>query len=225
MNSLERARCFLAQKASRLALSAVPLAALALAAVPASAGVILSTGNDCSVIAGTGSCSTFQVAAGGGNSNMNWIAMTGSGLSSFNSGSGNYQLDFLASDSGSGHIPAGGIPIAWDFQFTAAVDHMAHWTLQFTLDFQDGNHNTETEHGSGTTGGPPITGLDVQTLAAGHNIVGWSIELDTTSNNSFGATIPTGSTVDYNTTAPEPSSLLLMSAGGALLLLRRKKKA
>src|SRR5580704_17780256 len=127
MNSLERAKRFLAEKASRLAIAVVPLAAVAVSAVPAKAGVILQAGGpDCFVTTGTGNCNTVDF---GGSSNiLEGLALVSSGgasSSSFvNSTVGN-EIVFSASDG----VSSGGslttptvVPVSWDFDLISAND-------------------------------------------------------------------------------------------------------
>jgi len=222
MNSLDRAKHFLAQKASRLALTVVPLAALAIASPPARANVVLSSGDNC-VVNGSGSCATSQQSATGGNPGINWIGMTGSGAPSLVSGSG-YFLGFSASGSASGSLAAGTIPVSWDFNINAATDPTVNWRVFYELLLPSGGFANFTTSGSAATG-KTVEG-DGSIRFPGGTVDSYIIQLTATSADPFTITIPGSATLDLNPSpVPEPSSLLMISAAGAWMILRRKKRA
>jgi len=221
LNSLSRAKQFLAKKASKLALSVVPLAALAL--VPnARAGAVYAGGTletgACSVSpSGAGSCSTTQASATGGNTNLNWIQMYGSG-----SVSGGGSLYFFASGSGFGSISAGVVPVSWDFKIQN-VQSSVDWSLRFDIFLTNSGSGSFSQSGSMSSDGS-VTGSSQFNVPSG-SVSGWDIRLNTSSQSgSYSVTIPSGSTLDLNSPAPEPSTILLTSLGGAALLLRRRKR-
>src|SRR5579863_3860828 len=119
MNSLERAKSFLARKASRLALAVVPLAAVAISSSPARAGTIvhLNSGS-CNVVSGGGTCGTSLLTPGGNSQINDFVSMFSSGsLSSVVSGSGSV-LDVSATgaaNSGAFSSTPTTVPVAWDF--------------------------------------------------------------------------------------------------------------
>src|SRR5262249_39091216 len=114
LTSLEKAKQFLAQKASRLALTAVPLAALALTP-PAKANVIFDSGGGsgggCFVstpVGGSGGCGTFEQNPTGGNSQANWIALAGFGIAP---SGGVIRIGVSGGSTNSGSI-SGSIPVS-----------------------------------------------------------------------------------------------------------------
>lgn len=233
MNSLERARQFLAQKASRLALAIVPLAALAISTPSAKARPITTSGSfasnpgDC-FVTGTGaagSCGTSIAGAVGGNTNLNWIAMFGSGNAV---GSGD-TLDFSADAPGSGTLPAGSVPVAWDFTVNqlTSQDPTVDWNVAFRIVMSTtGSPYSFTQSGSASTGSV-VSGTGSIIIPSGGSLVSFIMDLNTSASGGgfpYGINIPGGATLDLNP-APEPASLLLIAPGlGALLFLRRKKR-
>ena len=232
MDSLQRAKKFLARKASKLALTVVPLAALAISVPHARAsGVTLSFGSNCAFSGGfssSGSCATTQQGTAGGDSNMNWIALNGSGHSDFSGGS----IKFLANGSGSGVLASGSVPVSWDFSITSGtVDPTVNWTVLFELIFSGGG--TSSFHTSGSasvTTTPTVIQSGGAISTSGGTVTGYELQL--TASDSVGAggytlVIPGSATLDLNpevAAVPEPSSLLVIGAAGALMILRRRKK-
>jgi hypothetical protein len=234
MNSLERAKRFLARKASRLALAVVPLAAVAISSSPAKANAVL-TSDDCSVTVGSGSCGIELSGTPGGNNHLNSAFLSTSGSTVLSVGG---VVDF------SGGSPSGGasgsyngkVPVAWDFDIvtTTATNRVVAYTITFTLNGSGGAVVASfTTSGSATSssGGTAVSGTaNIPTPGASTPIFGYTITLDTDNGNgkAYGIEIPADSTLDLNplTSTPEPSTLLLTIPGvGALLLLRRKKRS
>jgi hypothetical protein len=233
MNLLQRAKRFLANKTSRLAFAAMPLAVLAISTVPLHAGSIggeLSTGPNCTVTpSGAGSCSSFLQSLQGGDPFLNWVAMSGSTNGSFLGGG----AIFTVSGSAEGILPAGSIPVSWDFstqsisigdigvQRNINVD----WTVTFTLDTSNGD---PTFSMSGVTPvGTEVTGSGILTNPGIGNLTGYSISLLTNAGFDYSVDIPAGTSLDLNTlnATPEPGTFaLFLSGAGALLFLRRKKR-
>lgn len=232
MTSLERAKHFLAKKASRLALAVVPIAAVAISTSSAKAGAVLPSNDGCFVVGSStsGSCSSFQQGAVGGNSQMNWIAMAGSGIMDGSSGG---SMTFVVSGSAAtGSITSGSIPVAWDFSLTDVdgVNPSVTWTVTFTALILTPTFETETFtlNGTAPTGGAPITGSG-SFMVPGGTVDGYVIELQTSSSGEFGVSIPGESTLDFNvgstaSSVPEPATLLLAPSAGVLLFLRRKRR-
>jgi hypothetical protein len=236
MSSLQRAQQFLARKASRLALAIVPLAALTISAPPAKAGAILAPGT--CVVSGasgvSGSCSSSQISSIGGNNQLNWIALAGSGSVSSEFGG---TATFTASGSAnSGSISAGSVPVSWNFTLTDAENgSFVDWTVMYTLDvlpsggsLQEYTYTNNNFSDTGTTP-TPVTGSASLAIPTGGDVEGWEIELETFSNGTtYSVNVPAGSTLDLNpqaSGAPEPATLFLIPAAGALLFLRRKKRS
>jgi hypothetical protein len=238
MTLLERAKRFLAQKASRLAVVVVPLAAVALSSSPAKAGSItLTSGSGCVL-----DVCTVSTGTGGGYSGMNSIDLSTSGsVTAFHIG--DYQLDFSANGGvtgGSGSIsPGTEIPVSWDFVLlNPQLDPTVTWNITFSLN--DGSGRSETQYSYSASGsnattltGTTVSGTGDITIPAsgGGDITGWSITLDTSATGSYRVDIPGDLTLVLNSpgssgAVPEPSSMLLTVPGmGALLLLRRKKRS
>jgi hypothetical protein len=72
-----------------------------------------------------------------------------------------------------------------------------------------------------------VKGSGAITIPTGEDVVGYSIDLDTNADFSYGINIPGNASIDLNpqlTSVPEPSTLLLVPGAAALLFLRRKKR-
>jgi hypothetical protein len=219
VSSLERAKLFLAQKATRLALGVVPLAALAVSAVPAQASTIFQSGEAC--FAGTGTCSVSQTSAVGGNPQANWVALTGSGTST--SSSGSQILDFYAIGTDTGTL-TGSVPVYWNFTLNPSSGSTVSWTVDETIYYGSSGAADFSANGNSSTPGQ-VTGTGSITIPGTIGVTGYRIELDTDGSIPYTVNIPAGS-LDLNPGGvPEPATLFLVPGAGALLLLRRKKKA
>lgn len=235
MNSLERAKRFLAQKASRLALTMLPLAALALSTSPAKASATLASGV-CAVTDGLGTC-TDTTATGGGNTGLNTIEVSTiePAFSNINT------LDFLSLGAASGSA-SGEVPVSWDFVLlNAPADPTVSWNITFTLRNGTGGSAqlyqfTQTGSGSTSALGTVVSGSGFISIPSGggNDLTAWAINLN--SNSPFGFDTDTNYSIDIpadatlvlnspaNSSVPEPSTLLLMLPGAALLLRRKKRQ-
>ncbi len=236
MDLLNQAKQFIARKASKLAMVAVPLAVLAMAvpAKAASIGAVLDpNGTDtCTEFGSAGSCTVVVAGATGGDSALNWLQMFGQATASNGSGSGSFNLSISTQSGGvssnGGILPMGLIPVSWNF--TTSGSSAINWDVNEGLSV-GGTFYSFFASGS-TTPGVMVTGNGVIMVSSGGAVTAssggsvYNIELDFTSDSAFSVTIPEGSTADLNNvTAPEPASVLMMMAGGgALLLLRRRKR-
>jgi len=236
MNSLDRARKFIGNKAAKLALGIVPLAALTTITPPAAhAGSInFSTSSGCSVQEGTGNTCGLTSIPVGGDPNANWIQLYTSGsISSVTliEGQGPDPIVKLEGyGSASGTASGDTIPIAWDFtttQTSGSSGGTMNWSVDFSVSGSGlGSNASFTTSGSGVSFGE-ITGSNSIFLAAGGTLSSWSMTVDVTSpSDNFTLNVPGAKTLDLNSTAstPEPASLLLAGAGGAFLLFLRKRK-
>src|ERR1700733_472445 len=203
MNSLERAKHFLAQKASRLALAVVPLAAVAISSTPAKAAAMLTSFN-CDVTTGSGSCGIELSDVSGGNIHLNSAYLSTSG-SVILSSSGSLDL-IRGSESGSvnGGTLTGTVPVSWDFALITkpvTPDPTVDWTITFTLYESGGGTVVFSRSGSKATStgsGSVVSGTGNIPGPAGAKIVGYTIALDTNSvnGNDYEINIPVGSTLD-----------------------------
>ncbi|MBV8729482.1 MAG: PEP-CTERM sorting domain-containing protein [Acidobacteriia bacterium] len=230
MDLLTRAKAFLKGKASKIALTVVPLAALTVAAPPSKAaivsGVTFEPGG-CMVNPGTfATCSEFQTSPTGGDPGANWISVASGTITS--------QLGMVgvtASGNASGSIATPtNIPVSWDFKTTTSSSSgSGNYDVLFTI------FNSANQPFLFTQSGSFNFGTNVETKGSGvisgvsGSIAHYLINLQASVPvGSFMLQIPGGSTLDLNPSptvpTPEPSTLLLTGAGIAALLLRRKKK-
>ena len=220
MTSLERAKRFIGEKATRLAVAAVPLAALALSVVPANASVIFSTG---ACFATSGSCNIFQESATGGDTEANWVSMTGSGTSN---GGGNLQFG-ISGQAASGTAVGGTMPVLWDFDITpvGGDSPSIQWSVNFEVSVISGSNLLMPSFTQqGVSSAHEITGYGTLALPVG-TVISYTLNLSTDSASAYSVTVPTGS-LDLNAGAtPEPSTLLLVPMAGAFFFWRRKKRA
>jgi len=237
MNSLDRAKRFLAAKTAKLAMVAVPLAI----AVPAAFGQIsFSTAGGCTVTTGFGTCGVEQSSSTGGNPLANWVDIFTNGAISPSNGS----ISFLTSGSATGTLTAGeSFPVAWDFnllsqprQLTpdqnttlAPFDVSLEWFLNttdhgsFTLTEDLGNLSTGAYSGAANFTLPSfVSGGGTANLS--------SYEILMSLTNDFSGIsvgVPANGSIDLNNVAgtPEPTSFLLAGAGllGLLHRFRRRK--
>jgi len=251
MNSLDRARRFLANKATKLALTAVPLAALTtIVAPPARAGAIDTFGatasatfsvGTCGVVPtfGSGSCSGGQTAAAGGDPNANWIDFSSTTTLFPNTGG---TLKVAITGTGTGSVAANAvIPVSWDFIVSSnntespstsdginalSENDTANATVTFNI-MDGGSTDTFTKSIDNILYGTEVPGSGSITVSGG-SVTGYSISLEVDGiNQNFDVTIPGGKTLSLNPAgAPEPASGLLGGLGllGAFLLKRRRKQ-
>jgi len=215
---LNQARGFIARKASKLAMAAIPLAALAIA-VPAKATTVTLDGNgtDNCYASQSGIC-TLATNSTGGNTFMNQLVLTGATTSS-SGGETNYaNLSNSGSGTAMGTLPVGIVPVSWDFTISDNLGPVG-WSVQFFLDFSGGYYQFFT---SGTTSGGEVTGSGSISIFAVQAITGYGIGVFASGGSAFNLAAPL--TINSQTSAPEPGSLLLMGAGGAALLVLRRKK-
>ena len=234
MNSLERAKQFIAAKALKLAVVAVPLAAVVMSVPLASAqptGFQLDPSGSCIISTGVGSCGITEVSSTGGDPNGNWIA----GYTGRNAGtSGGNSVSIFFDGSAFGSVFAGEqIPISWDFFINSlnSGSGTANWSLAYSITGV-GSGGTFSAGQSGSTAyGTEVTGSDVITMENNANLSSYRIILSVTGEDSnFDVSIPILQTLDFNpegqvAATPEPVSSVL--AGGGLLtglFLRRRKK-
>jgi hypothetical protein len=228
MDSLERAKRFLAGKASRLAIAAVPLAALAVS-VPAKAGAILDTTQCYATGLSGGYCTIIQAGPTGGNVQANWLQLYGQGAA-YNA-SGSFALDFQPASGGfaSGSFTASSIPVSWDFDVFSSGSQV-NWNVYYEFDENDYSNIYSVSQSGSTTGsnsGTEVTGSASLAVPSGGSVNGYDIDVSFNSLSPFSVTIPSGSTADFNpaSSVPEPATLLMTAAGGVMLLLGRKKRA
>jgi hypothetical protein len=228
LHLLERARHFVAAKATTVALTVVLLAALTAIAVPAKAIGINSVTFDtssCFLTQGGGSCGDSIVSSTGGNPVGNWLDMyTTSTLTESSVGASVIQVDGTATGS---FTTTQVLPVAWNFTVNSAVNGVTSvlWSLDFQVTTSNG---VASVNPSGTaTIGVPVTGNTTLTVAPG-TIMSYSIDLSVTGppSDDFTVTVPGGSTLDINPVSPtpEPASFLLAGLGSMLLFLRGKLK-
>ena len=217
MDLLSQAKEFLARKASKLAMAAVPLAVLAIAPSAKASSVILDpNGNNFCYPNSSGSC-VLSTNGTGGNAFMNQLILTGAtvavdGFANLsNSGSGT---------TNGGVIPAGSVPVSWVFQ-VGGNSGLVGWSVQFEL---FGVANDYAFSRSGSTSGGTVTGSGSIVIGSSDTINAYDIEVDTNGSGNYSLSAPL-TLNSSSSSAPEPGSLLLMGAGGgALLLLKKRKK-
>jgi hypothetical protein len=231
LNLLERAKGYIASKASKIAMVAVPLAALAINTVPAQAGGVSGVSfnsSSCAVFAGLGSCSSDQVSPSGGNPSANWLELfTANPVIS----SGGVQL-FVSGGATGSFSSAQTVPISWDFFVSGPNGGTVNWDLLFQINTTASGSSTFSIDPSGTAAITSGSGTEVQgsssLLVPASNVTGYELFLTVNDPNfdPFSVMVPGGGTIDLNgqLAAPEPSSLLLALPGLAAFLLRRRKK-
>jgi hypothetical protein len=223
---LSQAKEFIARKASKLAMVALPLAVLAVT-VPARAGAILNpNGTDTclSEPASGGSC-TIVATATGANSNLNQIQMSGF-VTAFGV-NGDFVANILNSGSGTadgGSLAAGSVPVNWLFNIGSNTGTV-NWDVGFALFL--GNQTVDLFSMSGSSSGGQVAGSGMINVPIAAAVDGYSISLDTSSLSGYTLNVPADATLvinSSNTSTPEPASLLLMAAGGGAMLLLKKRK-
>lgn len=237
MNSLERAKKFLASKAAKIALTAVPLAVAVPAALGQGPSLILNYSSGCSVNVGSGSCSLSGSQSSGGNPNVNYLSMASSGSLYPASGS----LSLSSNEGASGTVTNGEIiPIAWDFSVYEDVEQglatttsggTVNGNLSVTLNGTGFSGSYSQNFGGPITVGSTVSGSGNLVISGSGSVTTWRISLDFTpgSTSSYNVDIPGGSTIDVNplsSATPEPATFVLTGAGllGLLQGWRKRKK-
>jgi hypothetical protein len=234
LNLLERAKGYVAAKASKIALTVVPLAALAAITVPAHAtavsGVTLIP-TSCVVSIGSGSCTDDQASTIGGNTHANWLELFTTGAVS--PGGGNDEVLLFASGSASGLFSSGQtIPVAWDFFINGNSGGTVNWDVLFQVFTSSGSSSIDPSNTADIPNGGPATEVQgTSSLFVGaSSITGYGLQLTVIGPNSdpYSVTVPGGGTIDFNqstqSATPEPSSLALAVSGLLGLLVSRRKK-
>jgi hypothetical protein len=215
---LDRAKSFIARKASRLAVTALPLAALTAACIPhASATAVTFSNGTCEP---SGSCSTGQQASVGTNPEANWQTLSGTLSLSTGSG-GSLFVDGLASGS-----LTSSVPVSWSF-----TEQMGSFAYQLFFQLSGSGTFVSQFDVTGTAGpGQVISGNGSLPAIAG--VYYWDMSLSgTCTSGPCSIDVPAASTLDLNSstpastsTVPEPATLFLMPSAGALLLLVRRRR-
>ncbi len=243
MNSLDRAKRFLAAKTAKLALAAIPLALAvpaALATVNGGPTITFGADSGCSVT-GFGFCNMDQLGAVGGNSSANWVEMftvdNGSNGGFVTPADGTIQLDAGGFGNASGFVSPGDIfPVAWDFTLSpmnvpGQKPDSPALNVGFTFSLVGSGFEAVFAQNFGALGPGTYTGtgnLIIPSFASGGTgaLTGFDINfLITNDFNTLALAIPQGTSLDLNSPAPEPASLdmaaLGMAATGLFGLFRR----
>ena len=224
MDLLNQAKEFIARKASKLAMAAVPLGVLAAAGTAKATTVVLDpnypgqTADYCYPY-DTGSC-TLTTNATGGNSFLNQVVLTGSATT--NSGGQTLYAGLGNSGSGTsnGGLLTGNVPVSWVFAVNGNSGAVG-WSVDFWLVYSGGEYSFST---SGSTSGGQVTGSGSISVPTPEAITAYGINITASGSSSFTLTAPLTLNSTPASSAPEPGALLLMGAGGAALLLVRKKR-
>lgn len=227
MNSLMRAKQFIAQRKTRLATVILPLAALAVSAIPAHADITYSSGGCVATLPDAGCHTSLEGTS---------VVVSGS------SASDSIPLSFAASGSATGSLTPGAIPVSWDFDIAqpnsgGASMNTTDWTVTFTVVVQSGSSITPesiTESGSTSAMVAEIMGTSAIDITAGTPI-GWMATLNTSSPTGSLYFINDGDTSPHHmlvlgsesgvSSVPEPATAFLLPLGGAFLLMRRRRKS
>ena len=216
MNSLDRAKAFLASTGKRVALTVVPLA---VAVVSGHAGTLSPTTFD-------GSCSDGTFSVGDATSVSHGVKFTGTISCSANT------IYFDASG-GTASIPDGdSILVAWNFDVKEPRLTSVDWHLEVIgLSAKGATVLDETIYGSGGPDNASFQDSEIIGPVAGKKMVSYSVELEFDFSRSPGP--PADPTVNIKSldlrdsppaSVPEPSALFLAMPGlGLLLLLKRRK--
>jgi hypothetical protein len=234
LNLLERAKGYVAAKASKIALTVVPLAALAISAVPAHATVATGVSfspSSCFVAQGSGSCTDDQANPVGGNPSANWLELFTTGAVT-PLGEGD-QVILSASGSASGlFLTDQNIPVSWNFLIDGPSGGTVNWDILFQVFTNSGSFSVDPGGSADIPSGGPstvITGSGSLFVGAS-TVTGYGIQLTVSDPgfDSYSVTVPGGGTIDFNTntqsTVPEPSSIALAVSGLLGLLVSRRKK-
>ncbi len=213
MNLLDRAKSFIAQRTSRLAMVAALLSAVTIgsaATVQASFGA-----GSCSLTQLNGNCSVTHESATGGNPATNWISVSATLTPQISGGS------LFASGSATGTLSSN-IPVAYDFTFSPGT-YDSGWILMIGL---NSDSFVYTNYGS-SSGGQTVSGSGVIDISAPTRIRDYEFELTVGCLAACTINIPANSSLDLNPIAPsvpEPATLVLIPGAGALLLLRARRR-
>jgi len=254
MNSLDRARRFIGNKATKLAIAIVPLAALTTIAPPAAraGSLVFSPSATCAVSDGSpnsgGSCVVSQANTVGGDPNGNWLQLyTPAPINAFSPQTQQPDpiVELGVSGGGaSGTVSSGEmIPISYDFfinrteEFFSAIDEInatesANWNVSFDIYGSGGSCNsgsslcvTEFYKSGSALIGSEVTGTGFVTIGAGGGTVSsFNINLEVNSESDFSVTIPSGETLDLNPVAAPEPASVLLAGAGGAFLLFLRKR-
>jgi len=241
MNLLQRAKALIAEKATKIAIAVVPLAALVVFAPQAKATTSLTFGTtpSCIINAGiSGGCAAKQLLAQGGLSSTNAIEgyTTADIFSDFSN-----TIQFTYGSTASGSLAsAQNLPVAWDFYVTSPSGGV-NWNIVFSL-------TSNTSCGPCALAAPPVVTYQVNpsgtapanssaadhvfgsttfALPAGVLFSSYQVVFKATSTSSFFINVPQGTSLDFNpvisSPSPEPASLALAAVGLAGILFRRRR--
>jgi len=176
-----------------------------------------------------GSCTTVEGGTVGGNTNLDWMEISGDAYNT----AGLLQDDTILATGGSGGAFVGGsIPVSWDFTLTTDFAGEVIWDLTAEINTTDGN-GTLSQNGEVDC---PCTDTVVQgtgsfTVPSG-DITGWQYELNAGGIAAFDEltiNVPGGG-LELNppastSTVPEPThvSLWLSGMGIVLYSFRRRR--
>ena len=245
MNSLDRAKRFLAAKTAKIALVAVPLAI----AVPAtfaqtSSGLNVSgfgTGNTCTVSPGSGTCAVESQSSQGGNPAFNEVDI----YSTSNLFPSNGSLGLFSSGSASGTLPSIGtsFPVSWDFNIFQQPSQLPSGPVQSNITGLDvtltwslfsnlgtfSTTQTLNDLGTGNFTGSTALTIGSSSGSSSPTLNGYGINMQVVGLPAgFFVTVPKGASIDLNTAAtatPEPGTFALGGLGLLGLLRLRRRKA
>ncbi|MCU1326388.1 MAG: hypothetical protein JWN34_1758 [Bryobacterales bacterium] len=233
MDSLQRARTFIAAGAGKLALAIIPLAAAAITAMPAQAGFVqpaqfagtceVSSSNGFAVnVNGSGGfCSADSTSTPGANSGANSFSVYGTNRAySFGASGSSFGLTYtaalfdsnIAGDASSiasgpqATVATGSVPLAWDFTLTGS-DPQAE--IRYSLSFTTGGitYSPFGEYGVAVSG-QRVSGSG---LFTGFDGFGPSVFVTFSASTDTGASggqyldvdVPGGQTLDFNVATAE----------------------
>ena len=242
MNLLERAKALIAEKATKIAITAVPLAALVVFAPQAKAtpGLQFGIPSGCTVNFGvSGGCAASQLSAQGGLSSTN--AIEGYTTSDIFSDFLTNTVQFTYGGTATGSLAsAQNLPVGWDF-YVNFPSGGVNWNIVFSL-------TSNTACGPCALTSPPavtyqvnpsgtapansgsadhVFGNTTLSLPAGVVFSSYQVVFTATSASNFSITVPQGTSFDLNpvisSPTPEPASLALAAVGLAGILFRRRR--
>ncbi len=199
-----------------------------LAAIPLDASAILDISDGCKVTqsVGTGTCTLVQQQPIGANPNLNWVQFFGSGTGTPDREVGTF-VEFLADGAASGTLPAGSIPVSWDFILSSdSRDATVGWFMIFDVRFFDSQNRLtafQLEEEGTSAANTEVKGMDSLVVPSQIELVEWTMQLTAqTEGVPFSVQVPAGSTLDFNPT-PEPATVVLTGAVLAGLLIVKRK--